>query len=354
MAEGFDYGALWNIARDALDAVNALTSAIIGNARPPLVHPSAVRNPSKAYCEKYWAELKTLPERRAKAGEAIRKAAEKLDKLLAEDRYVAPLAGVWPPHSPKITGRLSYSLKMAKADAHTVADWKDDAHINQSKRSAVNAQYTLQAIVTELERRPEIAKMAYQRRVDKLQTDHPDWSADEALATWQSSDSGNDGNLIERLLTGPDDVELTSRELALLEAYLKQPYSPSTIQHEKRATGRSGTLAKRNKLTLIRDFNRNLQAAQLINTPPAPGAADDANPRNEAPAESADTTPKKPGRKKADYETVQREAQLAADWERAKKSGVYKPVFAKEKGMTTRKLDNLLGRVAKRKSRSDK
>jgi hypothetical protein len=71
MAGDFDYGAPWSIARDALDAVSGLTRAIIGDGRAPLVHPSAVHNPSKAYCEKYWAEQKTLPERRAKAVDAM-------------------------------------------------------------------------------------------------------------------------------------------------------------------------------------------------------------------------------------------------------------------------------------------
>ena len=60
------------------------------------------------------------------------------------------------------------------------------------------------------------------------------------------------------------------------------------------------------------------------------------------------------GRKKADYETVQREARLAADWGQARESGVYKPDFAKQNKMTPKKLNALLNRVAKRKTRSDK
>lgn len=74
--------------------------------------------------------------------------------------------------------------------------------------------------------------------------------------------TGN-GDLIERLLAGPDDAELTPRELALLEAHLKQPLSLSTIQRERRSspTGDSETCNRRNKLKLIRDFNRNLQGA---------------------------------------------------------------------------------------------
>ena len=60
------------------------------------------------------------------------------------------------------------------------------------------------------------------------------------------------------------------------------------------------------------------------------------------------------GRKKADYETVQREARLAADWGQARESGVYKTDFAKQNKMTPKKLNALLNRVAKRKTRSDK
>lgn len=69
------------------------------------------------------------------------------------------------------------------------------------------------------------------------------------------------GGLIERLIAGPDDAKLTPTELALLEAHLKQPISLATIQQEKQATGESETSVNRNKLKLIRDYNRNLQTA---------------------------------------------------------------------------------------------
>lgn len=62
---------------------------------------------------------------------------------------------------------------------------------------------------------------------------------------------------------------------------------------------------------------------------------------------------KRRGRKKADYETVQKEAALAAEWERARDAGIYKPDFAKDKNMTARQLDALLDRVAKRKRASE-
>jgi len=58
--------------------------------------------------------------------------------------------------------------------------------------------------------------------------------------------------------------------------------------------------------------------------------------------------PKRPGRKKADYETVQHEAKLAADWARALGNGVYKADFAKEQGMTPKDFGRLLSRVRKR------
>jgi hypothetical protein len=77
---------------------------------------------------------------------------------------------------------------------------------------------------------------------------------------------------IDRLLTGPDDAELSARDLALLEAHLQQPVCFATIQREKQATGRSPTEEARNKLKLIRDFNRRLHQrdAASTSTEPAP------------------------------------------------------------------------------------
>jgi hypothetical protein len=69
---------------------------------------------------------------------------------------------------------------------------------------------------------------------------------------------------------------------------------------------------------------------------------------------NTDSTPKRRGRKKADDATIQCEAALAAEWERARDAGAYKPQFAKDNGLTVSKLDALLDRVAKRNQRSDK
>ena len=125
----------------------------------------------------------------------------------------------------------------------------------------------------------------------------------EYLAAFKKEVSGdgdsklrNSGTLIERLLAGPDDTELTPTELALVEAHLKQPISLSTIQQEKQTTGQSETQAERNKLTLIRDFNRNLQAAQPTDELPAKVTAS-----NPAPATTVEE-----GKGRADDQAVVR------------------------------------------------
>lgn len=109
-----------------------------------------------------------------------------------------------------------------------------------------------------------------------------------------------------------------------------------------------------------------IEAVRIANRPDDPWAFIEVAPSNplalasaSAMAEPAPTTAqpaarKLRGRPKADYETIQQEAQLAADWKQARESGVYKPDFAKERGTTEAKLDALLDRVAKRNRRSDK
>jgi hypothetical protein len=151
------------------------------------------------------------------------------------------------------------------------------------------------------------------------------------------------GDLIPRLLAGPDKIELTPSELALLEAHLKQPISLSAIQRDKQTTGKSETNEQRKRLTLIRDFNRNLQAAI-----PSLSGGDDTEPTT-----GETVPPKRRGPKKADYNTVQREAALAAEWDRARDAGTYKVDFARDKGMKTPDLQKLLNRVYARKNPSE-
>jgi hypothetical protein len=60
------------------------------------------------------------------------------------------------------------------------------------------------------------------------------------------------------------------------------------------------------------------------------------------------------GRKKATYQTIQRERKMASDWARARDSRVSKADFAKDQEMELEAFDNLLDRVAKRTDRSNK
>ncbi len=87
------------------------------------------------------------------------------------------------------------------------------------------------------------------------------------------SNEGNAGDLIERLLAGPEDAELTPKEMARLEAYLKSPpgFSWFGNQREIRRTGCSEAWDRMRKLQRIRDFNRNLQAGAAVPTTTAPG-----------------------------------------------------------------------------------
>lgn len=81
----------------------------------------------------------------------------------------------------------------------------------------------------------------------------------ETLAGDDPSDSLRASDFIAKLLAGPEDEELTARELAFLEAYLKRPYSLLEIQRERRAMdGSSPTWERRAKLKSIRDFNHKL------------------------------------------------------------------------------------------------
>ncbi len=70
-------------------------------------------------------------------------------------------------------------------------------------------------------------------------------------------------------------------------------------------------------------------------------------------ADGGGTPRPKRGRRKADYETIQREAKMAAEWNQARDAGVYKGDFAKDRGTTISDLDNLLDRVRARNRASE-
>ncbi len=106
-------------------------------------------------------------------------------------------------------------------------------------------------------------------------------------------------------------------------------FSPSATLHQSRRR------AERESLRHLREF---------LNGWTAPvGAAQLSTPCDK----------KRPGRKKADYETVHSESQIAADWVQARDAGVYKGDFAKQRGLKVKDLDRLLTRVRMRKVRTD-
>ncbi len=86
-------------------------------------------------------------------------------------------------------------------------------------------------------------------------------------------------------------------------------------------------------------------------------------PATVGPAETGGTSPESPAtppkersrrsRPKADYATCQKEAELAAEWGRARDAGTHKADFAADKKMSVADLDRLLDRVAARKKSSE-
>ena len=137
----------------------------LGNAKLPLLSLSgswAVPGFPPAFNEGKRPKPPNYSERYGKAIDAIRKAGAALVSLLAETRFVLPLHGVWPPSAPReLTGKFSLALGIARTAFNET---------DPSKSSPESAQYTVRAVVAELERRwPDLAERAYQRARKKLQ-----------------------------------------------------------------------------------------------------------------------------------------------------------------------------------------
>lgn len=120
------------------------------------------------------------------------------------------------------------------------------------------------------------------------------------------------------------------------------------------ATTTPTTLAEFHRTVVgpLQDFAKMMQTVLGSGTEATPKTAPEAIDEADGTRPAIYAT-KRSDRRKADYETVQREARIAADWERARESGVYKPEFAKERKMPLKELEKLLNRVSKRKKRSD-
>lgn len=99
-----------------------------------------------------------------------------------------------------------------------------------------------------------------------------------------------------QLLDGPVTVELSPHEMALLEAYLKQPGNRPTLRElSDRSNGRgeSDRLRKLSKLTLIRNFNRELKRTNTPATVPPVAPEIPVEPTLEPPAKDEAKAPTK-------------------------------------------------------------
>ncbi|GAA4435827.1 hypothetical protein [Bremerella cremea] len=74
---------------------------------------------------------------------------------------------------------------------------------------------------------------------------------------------------------------------------------------------------------------------------------------DEAAGSKTHHSPKRRGRKKADYATQEKENRIFDAWKRARDSGASKAQFASDQGMPEAELNRLIERVSKRKSRSE-
>lgn len=112
----------------------------------------------------------------------------------------------------------------------------------------------------------------YGNSVDALHTAAKRIKAILTACSAESTDSpGTTGNLIERLLAGPDDAELTARELASLAAHLHINRPRMSWYQQQNRGMKCPELERHQKLKTILDFNRNLQTALAPTTLPPTG-----------------------------------------------------------------------------------
>jgi hypothetical protein len=162
-----------------------------------------------------------------------------------------------------------------------------------------------------------------------------------------------DQKRIERL---HDDLRDKCKSLALPAEYRAINSSALDAIHSDWKLARDESLNAAR--TIVEELRTRLISRPLASSATGftdgPGVAS-GKPIADTSAEVAPTVHKrKRAGRRADLETIKSDAKVAADWTRARESGVYKPDFARQKGMTTARLDALLDRVAARKRRSDK
>jgi hypothetical protein len=220
-------------------------------------------------------------------------------------------------------------MEMVRDEIHYAAEAKrnqfSEKYSNDTVASIVRGRDSLMAeatqrIATLSELPPETVEQVVRilrrdltpgtvERIDELLT-----PAVRALRdTWEDRDipspavSSSESEFVEQILCGPDDAELSHRELALLNAYLKQPDSLPQVQREERADETSELAQRKNKLKLICDFNRNLRAANRV-----PGEFDPATNTGEGKAADPAGEPLTPTKAKRSTERGEGLAKLVA------------------------------------------
>jgi hypothetical protein len=167
MAGDFDYSSLWEDARDVLDMLDALSIAMdqFRHLRESYSIPGLV--PAFRHGKRH-PQPADYAEQCEKALSAVRKAASDFFALLAEDRFVEPLANVWPPSTPgELAFQFSHALVSARSFCFATRD-SDDKKLSGQKQNLYLARCGVQSVLRELERRPDLAERAYQRARDKL------------------------------------------------------------------------------------------------------------------------------------------------------------------------------------------
>ena len=93
----------------------------------------------------------TTQNERKKAIDVLRKAGQDFVARLAEDRFVEPLANVWPPSAPReLISRFSQAIRSAPTGYFDAGEY-DGKDLDSVKRSLYSARNGVQAVVGELE-----------------------------------------------------------------------------------------------------------------------------------------------------------------------------------------------------------
>ena len=171
MAKHFDYCAFWTDAQTHWNRpVHWSRQHFSCQVRPHISRPSTIPGVRTARKQRE-VKAASFPAHRAKAIAAIRNAADDLATLLAESRFRAPLAGIWPPSAPQDVARtFSRGLNSELSAAQLALAWarSPKTYIDQFKRSAWDAESAIRSVVAQLELRPDVAEHTYEWALNKL------------------------------------------------------------------------------------------------------------------------------------------------------------------------------------------